>query len=113
MVGLLGTSLSCLQLGFRSLMAAKPWLSDPDVLEIPWNGEAASQIQHRSRNHNLYFGIMEDDGIVTPHPPVLRAVRMVKEALRAKGHKVVVSSCPLNIVSNCATTDHCLAATVP
>ena len=94
-------------------MAAKPWLSDPDVLEIPWNGEATSQIQHRSKNHNLYFGIMEDDGIVTPHPPVLRAVRMVKEALRAKGHKVVVSSCPLNIVSNCVTTDRCLAATVP
>ncbi|KAH8698553.1 amidase signature domain-containing protein [Talaromyces proteolyticus] len=88
-VGIFGTDISCLQFGFRSLMAAKPWLSDPHVLEMPWNEDATSQIEDRSKKQKLYFGIMEDDGIVKPHPPILRAVRMVKEALRAKGYKTL------------------------
>ena len=93
-------------------MEAKPRLSDPDVLENPWNDEVTHEVQRRSKDHNLYFGIMENDGIVKPHPPILRAMRIVREALEAKGYQVVSSANSLNLISNYTITDCYLAAAI-
>jgi Asp-tRNA(Asn)/Glu-tRNA(Gln) amidotransferase A subunit family amidase len=38
---------------------------------------------------NITVGVMRDDGIVKPHPPVLRALRTAADKLRAAGVKVV------------------------
>ena len=41
----------------------------------------------------MAFGMFEDDGIMRPHPPVLRAVRLVKEVLVKLGHEVIFLPC--------------------
>lgn len=71
----------------RALQLAEPWKHDPDVLPVSrWRHfEGVGPVVNK---RPLSFGIMEDDGVVMPHPPITRAVRMVKEALEAKGHKV-------------------------
>jgi hypothetical protein len=35
---------------------------------------------------------MDNDGIVTPHPPIARAMRVVKEALAANAHNAARST---------------------
>jgi hypothetical protein len=35
---------------------------------------------------------MDNDGIVAPHPPIARAMRVVKEALAANEHNVAGST---------------------
>lgn len=86
-VGIFGISVSCLQIVFRSLQEALPWLHDPDVVEIPWR--ASKEIKLSSRTtQDLSFGILANDGLVTPHPPILRAIGMVEVALRSRGYRV-------------------------
>ena len=29
------------------------------------------------------------DGVITPHPPVQRSIRLVEKALRAQGHELI------------------------
>ena len=66
-------------------MSAEPWLHDPELMPLPYRSELEC-----SPETNLALGIFESDGIVTPHPPIVRAIREVKEALEAAGHKVVL-----------------------
>ncbi|OIW32388.1 amidase [Coniochaeta ligniaria NRRL 30616] len=40
----------------------------------------------------LSFGFMDFDGIVKSHPPILRALCMVKDALQASGHRAAITS---------------------
>ena len=79
-VGIMGLSVSCLQTVFRHLQSTKPWLSDPDVVELPWRNEKEINDEQRK---SVTFGIFSTDGITTPHPPIQRALRMVESALRA------------------------------
>ncbi|KAH8892179.1 amidase [Thozetella sp. PMI_491] len=37
----------------------------------------------------LAFGLLESDGAVRPHPPILRAMRETAEKLKAQGHEVI------------------------
>ena len=84
-VGILGPSVSALRLMSKSLLSTEPWEHDPEVLPIPYRAEAECQTTELP---NLSFGIFSADGVVTPHPPILRAVREVTEALEAAGHQV-------------------------
>jgi amidase len=84
--GIMGPQLSTIHLVFKSLLATEPWLYDPDVLPIPYRSEA----EHRS-DQKASFAIFDSDGIVAPHPPIARALRMVREALKAESHKVIIS----------------------
>lgn len=88
-VGILGPSIDSLRLVFKSLLSVEPWLHDPEVLPLPYRSEAALDPK---KPEELTFGIFEADGVVTPHPPITRAVRMVSEALNAQGHNVVFYS---------------------
>ena len=84
-VGILGPSISTLRLMFKLLLSTKPWEHDPAVLPIPYRDEAESQATELPK---LSFGIFSADRVVTPHPPILRAVREVTEGLEAAGHQV-------------------------
>ena len=66
-------------------MSTRPWLHDPEILPVPYRSYLEINRQEVPR---LAFGILSTDGIVTPHPPILRAIREVGEALVAAGHKV-------------------------
>jgi amidase len=59
------------------------WLKDPSLLPIPFQVPDISQ-------KKLRVGIMMHDGVVLPHPPVLRALNLAKEKLEASNEVEVV-----------------------
>jgi len=57
------------------VLDAEPWHREPALVKMPWN--------YRSRNtfERIKIGIMYHDDIVTPHPPIMRALREVRAKL--------------------------------
>jgi amidase len=90
-VGPLATSVGSLRLLVRSLLTQEPWLHDPLVLELPWRDVLDMS------GTPLTFGILKDDGVVKPHPPVARAVDMVISAIKRAGYQVSEWSPPSHI----------------
>lgn len=82
----MGESISSLRLTLRSLISLKPWTRDADVVNLPYREE---ELSAAATEVNLAFGLMKDDGIVRPHPPIARAIAMVSEALSEAGHQVL------------------------
>lgn len=77
----------------RAVLANFPWRDDVDVIEMPWNEDVIQSVRNRScgrteRNGKLVFGIMASDEFVQPHPPVQRAISLVKDALLEHGYEV-------------------------
>ncbi|KAF2097740.1 amidase [Rhizodiscina lignyota] len=83
-VGPIATSARSLKLLAKSILSTKPWLHDPLVHELPWRPE-----QEQIDTSKLTFGVIKHDGIVTPTPPVRRAVDMVVKALEKSSHEVI------------------------
>lgn len=87
-VGPLSTSLGGVKLFMKTVIAAQPWLVEPTLLPFPWRDQE-SQLQ-TPKGKKLKIGILWSDEVVTPHPPVLRALREVAKKLRAlDGFEVV------------------------
>ncbi|KAL8915650.1 MAG: hypothetical protein Q9172_006804 [Xanthocarpia lactea] len=99
-VGLMSTSLEGLEITFRSLLSSKPWLHDPAVVPIPWRQDIIDvtnqRFASRSRTESrpLKLGILWNDSVVEPHPPVRRGLSIVVDAVRNAGHTVVDWSPP-------------------
>ncbi|KAL4992407.1 amidase signature domain-containing protein [Aspergillus falconensis] len=94
-VGIMGRSVDALQLIFKSLLFLEPWLHDPYTLPIPWR----SELEYKPQGDLAYkpaFGFLANDGVLTPHPPISRAMEIVKEALQSKGHQLVNWDWPHN-----------------
>jgi amidase len=83
-VGIMGVSIKCLQTVFCHLQSTQPWLTDPDVVELPWRQKKEIQAGDKS----VTFGLFAHDSIVTPHPPIQRAIQVVEESLRASEYQV-------------------------
>ncbi|KAI9657849.1 MAG: Acetamidase [Alyxoria varia] len=79
-VGPLATTPGSLRLVMKSILAREPWLHDPAVVELPWREE------HEILPGKLAFGVINHDGVVTPHPPVRRAIITLVDVLRKHGH---------------------------
>ncbi|KAF8251944.1 amidase [Wilcoxina mikolae CBS 423.85] len=75
--GPLSTTRSGLELFMKTYLDTKPWLTDTSLLPIPWRETTLS--------NPLRLGIMWTDGVVTPHPPVTRALKAIVETLKAAG----------------------------
>ncbi|KAL6714524.1 hypothetical protein ACLMJK_007949 [Lecanora helva] len=88
-VGPLAPSAASLKLLVKSLLSQHPWLHDPLCHEIPWREDHEEQIHRLISTSKLAFGIMKHDGLVTPHPPVQRAMDIVVQTLERLGHKVI------------------------
>lgn len=77
----------------QAVLADEPWLRDPLVAEMPWRGNVYETTRADARSggggKQLVIGIAPTDGLVTPQPPVLRAVETVAAALRKAGHVVI------------------------
>lgn len=58
----------------RTYLDYEPWTKDPALVPLPWRTPTLPA--------RLKIGIMWNDGIVTPHPPVGRALREVASALK-------------------------------
>lgn len=66
-----------LRLFMSSLAAQKPWIYDPQSLPIPWRAE------EKTLPVKLVFSWSMGDGVVTPTPPLRRAMEITKAKLVA------------------------------
>ena len=78
-----------------SILSTQPWLRDPVVVKMPWDFEMEYSTLGRgkadgSANQDLplKFGVFWTDGVVGPHPPIRRGLRLLHDLLKSKGHKV-------------------------
>ncbi|KAF4462408.1 acetamidase [Fusarium albosuccineum] len=86
-VGPIAPSVETLRLFTEAVLSKKPWLHDPLVLELPWREPIFQQaLKHDSPT---VFGLLLNDGQVSVHPPVARALARVADALKKLGHKVI------------------------
>ena len=91
-------SLDAVELWSRAVVQSEPWIAaDPNCLPIPWR---EVHVPRKLCIGRCYFpdesfldadcaGILLDDGIVKPLPPVTRALLRTKAALEAAGHTVI------------------------
>ncbi|MCJ1471755.1 hypothetical protein MMC13_000395 [Lambiella insularis] len=77
-IGPLSTSLEGVKIFMKTVIAAKPWLTEPSVLPMPWIDNQSDRVGGRP----LKIGILWDDGVVKPHPPVMRALHEVVQKLK-------------------------------
>ena len=88
-VGPLSHTVGGLRLAMKSLLSTQPWLHDPTVLELPWRDDQEKEVHDLiSSSRQLAIGVLECDGVVTPHPPVQRAMKLAIDTLERLGHKV-------------------------
>ncbi|KAI4594188.1 hypothetical protein KJ359_008463 [Pestalotiopsis sp. 9143b] len=83
-VGPMARSLSSIKHVMHSLISAEPWQYDARCATIPWRDDVYQSFSSKP----LTIGLLLDDGVVRPHPPVTRVLRSAAEALRAAGHDV-------------------------
>ncbi|KAI5240012.1 fatty-acid amide hydrolase [Aureobasidium subglaciale] len=67
-------SLRDMDLFMRVILAQKPHLEDPLLVPIPWTGP-------NTEVRKLKIGIMATDGMITPTPPILRAIAWAQKRL--------------------------------
>ena len=91
----MSTSIDALKLVMASVLSTQPWLRDPEVVSIPWRQEMADSIFERASPHGaandqppLKLGVYWTDGVVGLHPPILRGLHTVCDAMEKAGHKV-------------------------
>lgn len=78
-IGPLTRTLGAAKLMTKVIIDSEPWKNDPDLVALPWKSEPLKD------QKKLRIGILKDDGVVKPHPPVLRALDIVSEGLKKAG----------------------------
>ncbi|KAF2714864.1 acetamidase [Pleomassaria siparia CBS 279.74] len=81
--GPLAHSMRDIELFFQTVSEQKPWELDPDVLPSSWNSLASSP----SRKWRI--GVVRRDGVMEPHPPILKVLDEVASKMRSTGIEVV------------------------
>ncbi|CDK28678.1 unnamed protein product [Kuraishia capsulata CBS 1993] len=80
-IGPIAKNLEDLKLVSKTIINSNEWEEDPKVIPIPW--------RETELGNDLSFGIMEWDGVVYPHPPITRALKMVEKALQLVGYDTI------------------------
>lgn len=86
----MGTSLDGIDLGFRAMLLTQPWVRDPAVDPIPYRDDICNAYLARGQPgaQPLKIGIVWNDGMVEPHPPIRLGLRLLADAVKKAGHKV-------------------------
>ena len=91
----MGTTVDAVKLVMTSVISTEPWLRDPNVVRMPWNSEVVTSTLARANREGpthkkrpLKMGVFWTDGVVTPQPPVRRALSIVHNVLKSLGYKV-------------------------
>ncbi|GEM12727.1 fatty-acid amide hydrolase [Rhodotorula toruloides] len=79
--GPLARSIPDLELLMRSVISSEPWKIDPTCVPMPWTPV--------SLDRPLRIGVLRDNGMVRPHPPIRRMLDETVSKLRAAGHEVI------------------------
>lgn len=86
-LGPLSTDIGGIKLFMQAVIGQKPWLKDPHSLRKHWDKDEYQLVEHwHGGGQRLTFGILWNDGLVVPHPPVIRALEMTRDALIAAGN---------------------------
>ncbi|OAA57398.1 Amidase [Niveomyces insectorum RCEF 264] len=83
-IGPMARTVSSLELWLRAVLHTRPWDRDPGCLPMPWN---AAEAERPAKE--LIMGVLWDDGVVAPTPPVMRAMKHTVDLLTKAGHTVV------------------------
>jgi amidase len=89
-IGPLSRELGGIELFMRTVLAAQPWLVEPALVPLPWTPVEIAPTKERP----LRIGVMHDDGVVLPHPPIARALRELVHAIEERVPHVVVTEFP-------------------
>ncbi|KAK4552237.1 hypothetical protein LTR86_010591 [Recurvomyces mirabilis] len=83
-IGPLSTSLEGIKLFTKTLIDQKPWLYEPVCVSIPWKDTSSGTLLRKasSGQRRLRIGVLADDGVVKPHPPILRGINSVMDRLK-------------------------------
>lgn len=79
--GPLARSVGGLEAWMKAVLAQAPRDADTSLAPVPWRSDVGLG--------DFTVGVIWDDGIVRPHPPVLRALRIAVDRLRTAGVRVV------------------------
>ncbi|KAA1473079.1 amidase signature enzyme [Dentipellis sp. KUC8613] len=80
-------TLEDLEYFWKAIVSMKPWEYDQYCAPIPWRDVNLSE-------KKVKWGVLWDDGIVTPSPACKRALQQVVAALQAEGHEIVTINPP-------------------
>lgn len=72
--GPMATSLRDIALFLKTIMQAETWKYDSTVISMPWT--------NRKPKEKLRIGLVQDDGIYTPSPPVRRGLKKAVDVLQ-------------------------------
>jgi len=67
-IGPMSLCLDGIENFMRTVLAAEPWKVEPALVPLPWTDVEI----HPSPDRPLRIGVVCDDGVVVPHPPILR-----------------------------------------
>jgi amidase len=84
-IGSVGPMARCvedLDLFCRAALAKKPWNHEPSLITMPWKMGYESP-------KTLTIGVIWNDGVVQPHPPVVRALKEAVSSLERSGHTII------------------------
>ncbi|KAI1050944.1 hypothetical protein LB505_013254 [Fusarium chuoi] len=84
-IGPMARDLGMIKHAMHSLIESKPWEYDARCAPLPWRGRLYEEMHGRP----LTIGVLMDDGVVRPHPPITRVLRDAVEALKHDGHEIV------------------------
>lgn len=94
-VGPLSTSIAGIKIFMKTLIDQKPWLYDPMLVPLPWKPSEPSLLRSAFPGQSkLRIGVLHDDGIVKPHPPILRGINTLVSKLRSDSDISVVDFPP-------------------
>ncbi|KAH9850566.1 general amidase [Lenzites betulinus] len=82
-------SVEAVRVFTKAIIDARPWRKDPLAVRKEWSAREYALGDHGGVGGKMCFAIMWDNGIVKPHPPLVRAMALVKKALEAAGHTVI------------------------
>jgi len=68
----------------KTVIDMKPWTYDHHVIPLPWR-----DVRDQMESKSVRWGVLRDDGIVTPSPACSRALDSVIIALKSQAHEVV------------------------
>ncbi|KAJ4369968.1 hypothetical protein N0V83_005732 [Neocucurbitaria cava] len=82
-IGPCGRSVRDYELFFRTVMGARPWELDENVINVPWRSVQPVK-------EPLRFGLVRGCKERPLHPPIARALHTAATLLKAQGHTVVL-----------------------
>ncbi|KAF2262038.1 amidase [Lojkania enalia] len=85
-LGPLSTSLFGLQILMKTIIDSEPWKTEPALIPMPWRDV---KVGLEDAGRKLRIGVLWHDGVVRPHPPITRALKLLNDRLQASGIEVV------------------------